>query len=126
MLLVHKKDGSMRLCKNYRRLNEVKLKDAYRLPNIEEAFDHLSGHALFSTLKINSDTVVTFKGLFLFKAMPLGLTCTCALAKFKRFMEMVLAGIQYDKCLVYLDDITVIGKSFDDMLCNMKGYLIDY
>ncbi|XP_065927594.1 uncharacterized protein [Magallana gigas] len=54
VVLVRKKDGSMCFCIDYRRLNEVTVKDAYPLPNIEEAFDHLSGHALFSTLDPNS------------------------------------------------------------------------
>lgn len=49
-----RKDGTMRFCVDYRRLNEFTVKDAYPLPKIEEAFDHLSGHAMFSTLDLLS------------------------------------------------------------------------
>ena len=131
---MRKKDGSMRFCIDYRQLNAVTIKDAYPLPNIDEAFDHLSGHALFSTLDLNSGywqvamddedksktAFVTRKGLFQFKVMPFGLTC--APATFERLMETVLAGLQWDLCLVYLDDIIVIGKSFEDMLSNLMIY----
>lgn len=62
---------------------------------------------------------VTRKGLFQFSVMLFGLTC--AIATFQRFMKTVLAGLQLDKCLVYLKDhIIIIGKSFDDMLCNLE------
>ena len=132
VVLVRKKDGTMRFCIDYRRLNEVTVKDAYPLPNIDEAFDHLSGHAMFSTLDLNSGywqvaieekdkpktAFVTRRGLFQFKVMPFGLTC--APATFERLMETVLAGLQWDKCLVYLDDIIVIGNSFENMLENLE------
>lgn len=131
VVLVHKKDGTMRFCVDYRRLNEVTVKDAYPLPKIEEAFDHLSGHAMFSTLDLSSGywqvgmekgdkektAFVTRKGLYLFRVMPFGLCC--APGTFERLMETVLAGLQWDKCLVYLDDIIVVGKSFEDMLENL-------
>ena len=131
VVLVRKKDGTMRFCVDYRRLNQVTVKDAYPLPKIEEAFDHLSGHAMFSTLDLSSGywqvgmeeadkektVFVTRKGLYQFKVMPFGLCC--APATFERLMETVLAGLQWDKCLVYLDDIIVVGKSFEDMLENL-------
>lgn len=60
---------------------------------------------------------VTRKGLFQFKVMPFGLTC--APATFERLMETVLAGLQWDICLVYLNNIIVIGNTFEDMLENL-------
>ncbi|CAG2221979.1 Retrovirus-related Pol polyprotein from transposon 412,Retrovirus-related Pol polyprotein from transposon 297 [Mytilus edulis] len=60
----------------------------------------------------------TRKGLFQFKVMPFGLCC--AAQTFERLMETVLAGLQWEVCLVYLDDIIVFGKTLDDMLVNLR------
>ncbi|XP_056022110.1 uncharacterized protein LOC130054993 [Ostrea edulis] len=114
VVLVHKTNGTMRFCVEYCRLNEVTVKDAYPLPKIDEAFDHLSGHAVFSTLDLSSGywqvdmeeadkektVFVTRKGLYQFKVMHFGL-CS-APATFERLMETVLAGLQWNK---YLDGI---------------------
>ena len=54
----------------------------------------------------------TTEGLFEFNVMPFGL-CN-APATFQRLMNMVLAGLQWSSCFVYLDDIIVIGKTFED------------
>lgn len=132
LVLVCKKDGTLRFCVDYRRLSEVTVKDAYPLPNIEEAFDHLSGHTMFSAIhvdlssgywrvdieKVDKEKIsfVTRKGLHQFKVMPFGLCC--ARVTFERLMKTVLAGLQWDKYLVYLDDIIVVRKSFEDMLEN--------
>ena len=50
--------------------------------------------------------------------MPFGL-CN-APASFERLMETVLSGLQWDICLIYLDDIIVIAKSFEEMLQNLE------
>lgn len=50
--------------------------------------------------------------------MPFGLSC--APATFERLMESVLAGLYWDICLVYLDNIIVTGKTFEKMLSNLR------
>jgi hypothetical protein len=50
--------------------------------------------------------------------MPFGLKG--APATFERLMETVLAGLQWKICLIYLDDIIVLGRSFEDMVTNLK------
>jgi hypothetical protein len=50
--------------------------------------------------------------------MPFGLKG--APATFERLMETVLAGLQWDMCLIYLDDVIVLGRSFEDMVTNLK------
>ena len=60
----------------------------------------------------------TSEGLFEFKVMPFGL-CN-APATFQRLMDLVISGLQWVSCLVYLDDVVVFGQSFEDHLKNME------
>ena len=60
----------------------------------------------------------TSKGLFEFTKMPFGL-CN-APATFQRLMDVILAGLQWSNCLVYLDDILIIGKTFQEHLENLQ------
>jgi hypothetical protein len=116
----------------YRRLNAVTINDAYPLPCIDDSFDHLSGSCWFSTLDLcsgywqveceDSDrhktAFATRSGLYEFRVMPFGLKR--APATFERLMETVLAGLQWDICLIYLDDVIVLGRSFEDMVTNLR------
>ena len=60
----------------------------------------------------------TQSGLFKFKVMPFGL-CN-APATFQRLMDLVLAGVQWSHCLMHMDDIIVVGRSFKDHLQNLS------
>jgi hypothetical protein len=131
VVLVKKKDGTTRFCVDYRKLNSLTIKDAYPLPRIDESLDSLSGNVWFSTLDLCSGywqvsvkesdrpktAFVTRKGLFQFRKMPFGLSC--APATFQRLMETVMAGLQWEICLIYLDDVIVVGKTFDQMIENL-------
>ena len=59
------------------------------------------------------------KGLFEFTVMPFGLSNSPA--TFERLMEIVLCGLQWEKCLVYLDDVIVFGKTFQETLTNLRS-----
>ena len=135
IVLVHKKDGSTRFCIDYRKVNSLTRKDAYPIPKIDETLDTLAGARLFSTLDLRSGywqvqvnpehwektAFCTSEGLFEFNVMPFGL-CN-APATFQRLMDSVLAGLHWKTCLVYIDDIIVVGKSFDEHLCNLQAVL---
>lgn len=125
-VIVVKKDGGIRFCCDYRRLNQITCKDAYPLPRVEESIDALGNARIFSTLDLTSGyfqvamdsqdqiktAVTTPFRLFEWTRMPFGL-CN-APATFKRLMGVVLGDLTFDTLLVYLDDIIVFSKDFDE------------
>ena len=109
--------------------------DAYPLPRIDDTLDMLHGSKCFSTLDPSSGywqvqmapedqqrtAFSTADGLFEFKVMPFGL-CN-APATFQRLMDLILAGLQWSNCLVYLDDVIILGRNFHDHLQNIQSVL---
>ncbi|PVD21081.1 hypothetical protein C0Q70_19247 [Pomacea canaliculata] len=113
IVIVRKKDGSVRLCVDYRRLNEKTVKDAYPLPRIQESFDALVGAQYFSTLDLASGyhqmamhpddrhktAFLTPMGLFEYTRMPMGLTS--APATFQR--HLLVYSKTFDEHVEHLD-----------------------
>ncbi|GFU36130.1 retrovirus-related Pol polyprotein from transposon 297 [Trichonephila clavipes] len=124
VLVVHKKDGSPRVCIDFRKLNRVLVKDHYPLPLIEDILDKLQDTRVFSTIDLRNGffhvpvnkqsrpytSFVTQNGQFQFLKMPFGLS-TCP-SRFQRFIntvfrDLVVQGI----VLPYMDDIVILAKN---------------
>ena len=132
VILVPKKDGSLRFCIDYRQLNSLTKKDVYPLPRIDDILDTLGEAKYFSSLDLASgywqveldedarqkSAFSTHQGLFEFIRMPFGL-CN-APATFQRLMQVVLAGLEGKICHVYLDDILILSKTFAEHLQHLK------
>ena len=127
-VLVTKKDGKTRFCVDFRELNKRTKKDAYPLPRVEDCLDNLGGAKWFCTLDLQAGywqvdldpadkektAFCTRAGLYEFNVLPFGLSN--APATFERLMEMVLQGLQWWECLIYLEDIIVFGSTFEETL----------
>ena len=123
ILFVGKKDGSLRMCVDYRALNKLTVKNRYPLPRIDDLFDKLQGSHMFSSLDLTSgyhqiricqDDVqkTAFRtplGHFQFKVLCFGLTN--APATFQAVMNRVLQPYLGQFVLVYMDDILIFSKS---------------
>ena len=135
VVIVRKKDGSIRLCVDYRRLNAKTVGDAYPLPRIQESFDALAGARFFSTLDLASGyhqiamhpedqhktAFVTPMGLFEYTRMPMGLSS--APATFQRLMQATMSDFIFQFLLVYLDDLLVYSKTFEGHLQHLDHLL---
>ena len=133
IVLVSKKDGSTRFCIDYRKLNEVTVKDAYPIPRVDDCLDSLSGSKWFNCMdlcsgfwqiemddedKLKTAFSTSSQGLFHFRVMPFGLVN--APSTFQRLMENVLRGIQWVESLLYMDDIITPGESVDQCLERLE------
>lgn len=126
IVLVRKKNGQIRLCVDYRKLNAHTIKDAYALPNIEETFSALSGAKWFSVMDLKSGyyqvevaeedkhktAFVCPLGFFEFNRMPQGVTN--APSTFQRLMEKCVGDLHLNEVLVFLDDLIVFSKTLEE------------
>ncbi|QFZ26815.1 putative transposon Ty3-G Gag-Pol polyprotein [Clavispora lusitaniae] len=126
VIFVHKKDGSKRLCIDYRALNSITVKERFPLPLIDDIFDALQGAKVFSSLDLHSGyhqvaiaeedydktAFVTPQGQYAWRVMPFGLTN--APATFQRLMNVIFHKLLNKTVVVYLDDILVFSKTRED------------
>ena len=138
VVMVRKRDGTLRFCVDYRELNSVTKADTFPLPRIDDLLDQLGAARYFSTLDLASGywqipmhpgsvektAFITPQGLYEFRVMPFGLTN--APGVFQRLMEKVLAGLNPDDgpdyVAVYIDDVLVFSRTLEEHLqhlCNV-------
>lgn len=126
IVVVKKKNGQIRLCVDYRKLNSQTIKDAYALPHIEEAFASLTGAKWFSVMDLKSGyyqvkmeeedkhktAFVTPMGFWEFNRMPRGVTN--APSTFQRVMEKCMCSLNHGEVLVFLDDLIVFSNTVEE------------
>ena len=133
VVLVRKKDGTLRFCIDFQRLNARTKKDAYPLPRMQETMECMVGARLFSSMDLKSGfwqvrmseesqqyTAFTMGslGVYEFLRMPYGLCNTPA--TFQRFMQNCLSELNLTYALIYLDDIIVYSKMEEDHLHRLS------
>ena len=134
IVLVKKKDGSLRFCIDLRRLNERTIKDSHSLPRIDDSLDFLNGACIFTSLDLkagywqvmmdeDSIPLTAFSagplGFYECVRMPFGL-CN-APATFQRLMESCLGDLHLNWCIIYLDDIIIFSKTPEEHIERLRG-----
>ncbi|KAM9892021.1 hypothetical protein OXX69_012141, partial [Metschnikowia pulcherrima] len=123
VIFVKKKDGSKRLCVDYRALNNITVRERFPLPLIDDIFDALAGAKVFSSLDLHSGyhqvriadedvyktAFVTPFGQYAWRVMPFGLTN--APSTFQHLMNKIFHPLLHKFVVVYLDDILVYSKT---------------
>ena len=133
IVLVRKKDGSLRFCIDFRCLNARMRKDSYLLPRIQEALESLVGTGHFSCLDLKSSfwqirmdealkqyTAFTVGNLGFFECdrMPFGL-CNVP-ATFQQLMQNCMGELNFVYCLIYLDDLIVFSRTTEEHLHRLR------
>ena len=135
ILLADKKNGKVRFCIDYRKLNSMTKQDTYPLPRMDKILASLGKASFFSALDLTDvfwsiriteedieKTAFTSKyGLWEFISMPFGLTN--APATQQRFIEAVLNGLLWTCCFAYIDDILCYSNTFKDHLHDLEKIL---
>jgi len=132
VVLVPKPDGTMRLCVDYRQLIEVTVRDVYPLPRMSDCIDFLGEAKVFSMLDCNSGyrqipvadedrnktTFVCHEGTYRYIRLPFGLSN--APATFQRAIDMILGGLKWKSCILYLDVIIIFSQSAGEHVEHLR------
>ena len=136
IILVKKKDQSMRFVCDFRNLNDITKKDTYPLPQIKDVIDKMHGAKYWTTLDAasaywsvplteSSKEKTAFSvphGKFEFEVTPYGL-CNAG-RSYQRMIDMCLSDLPKDRILAYIDDIVIFSRTFDDHLTDLESVFI--
>ncbi|GJX59364.1 putative reverse transcriptase domain-containing protein [Tanacetum coccineum] len=135
VLFVKKKDGSFRMCIDYRELNKLTIKNRYPLPRIDDLFDQLQGSSVYSKIDLRSGyhqlrireediPITAFRtryGHYEFRVIPFGLTN--APAVFMDLMNRVCKPYLDKFVIVFIDDILIYSKNKEEHGKHLKTIL---
>ena len=135
MLFQKKKDGTLRLCVDYKKLNEVTVRNSYPIPLITDIIERVKGANYFTKLDLRSaynliriregdEYKTAFRtkyGHYEYLVMPFGLTN--APATFQSFINSVLRPYLEKSVILYLDDILIYSKNLDEHIKHVKEVL---
>ena len=137
VVLIDKPDGSVRFCVDYRALNKVIKKDSFPLPRIMDIIPQVANNKFFASIDLasgyhqipmsdkmdskNKTTFTTHVGTFRYLKMPFGESN--APATFQRAMQVCLGPLLSDNVFVYLDDVLIVGKTFEEFLERLRKVL---
>ena len=130
-----KPDGTPRFCLDFRLINSVTVRDNYPLSRPDDILSRMSGATVFTELDLKcgywqqpldlesqpKSAFVTPDGLFECTRLPFGLRNGGA--SFQRLMDIALGGLKWTACLVYLDNLTVVGKTFSEHQERLEAVL---
>lgn len=134
VVLVRKKDSSLRFCIDLRELNKRTIKDAYTLPRVDDMLDSLVHSKYFSKLDLrsgywqvelaeNDKEKTAFSvgrlGFYQCERMPFGLTN--APSTFQRLMETCMGDLNLKECLIFLDDVLIFSQTFDEHINRLEA-----
>jgi hypothetical protein len=131
IVLVRKKDGSIRFCIDFRKLNNITTKDAFPLPRIDDIFDHLSQAEYYTTIDFKSGyfqvgldpkdrpktAFSTRDQHYQFTVLPQGVTN--GPPAFQRIVSQILGPTRWQYSLAYLDDVIIYSPTFDQHLLHL-------
>lgn len=132
---IRKKDGTLRLCVDYRRLNKVTVADRFPMANITETIFGCHGAYYFTSMDLvkgyyqmqleenskNYTAFSTVSGQYRFNRLSFGLKN--GPAAFQREMQRILTGFSRDKVVIYVDDVLLISKGFSEHLTLIERVL---